>query len=96
MALSKGTPFTVSADHDGLDTLAYRLYVDGVQVQEKPASALSAGVIAFADADGLPKGSYGIEVSAVNDDGEAKSELFTLIITGRAPNAPVNLRIGAL
>lgn len=94
--IAKATPFTVSADHDGVETTGYRLYVDGSQVQEKPASALSAGVITFADSDGLPKGSYDLEVAAFNEDGETKSLPLTLIVMGKAPTAPINLHIGAI
>jgi hypothetical protein len=96
MAISKSTPFTVQADHAGVDTVGYRLYVDGAMAQEKPVAALVSGVISFADADGLPKGSYSLEVSAFNDDGETKSEALTLVVTGTAPGAPVNLRIAAI
>lgn len=94
--IAKATPFTVSADHDGIDTVGYRLYVNGSSVQEKPASALSGGVISFADSDGLEKGTYTLHVAAYNDDGESKSLPFTLVITGTAPSAPVNLRIAVL
>ena len=94
--MNRNTPFTVSADHSGVDTEFYRLYVDGNQEQEKPASALKDGVISFADADGLPKGSYSIEVAAVNADGETKSEPLTLVVQGVPPAAPVNLRIAVL
>ena len=96
MAIAKNTPFTVQADHAGVDTLGYRLYVNSAMVQEKPVSALSGGVISFADADGLPKGSYGLEVSAFNDDGETKSAPLTLMVTGTAPAAPLNLRIAVI
>lgn len=94
--LSKNTPFTVSADHAGQDTDSYRLYVNNVVAVEKPVSALNSGVISFADADGLPKGSYAISVAAVNSDGEARSEVVTLVITGAPPQAPVNVRFAVL
>lgn len=96
MPIEKSTPFTVQADHAGVDTVGYRLYVDSAMVQEKPVSALSGGVISFADADGLPKGSYGLQVSAYNADGETKSDALTLVVTGTAPLAPINLRIAAI
>jgi hypothetical protein len=95
MALPKGTPFKVEADHDGADTLSYRLYINSESVQEKPVAELVDGVITFEDADGLPKGSYDVIVAAVNADGEGRSEPVTLQITGE-PAPPVNIRITRL
>lgn len=94
--MEQNTPFSVLADHAGAETDGYRLKIDGVMVQEKPVSALSGGVISFADADGLPRGTYLVKVSAFNADFETESDPVTLVITGVPPLAPVNVRFTVL
>ncbi len=96
--LEPGEPFRVLADHDGLQTTSYDLLLDGIPVASAPVSALTAGVVTFAVASGLPAGTHTAAVRAVGDGGTAMSlntVTFTVGSTTQplAPAPPGNVRI---
>lgn len=84
-------PFQVAADHDGVETLAYRLYVNGTILQTLPVTALQTGVITFS-VPSLPRGTYVIYVEAIGDGGAASGSDLTLNATPGKPKAPTNTR----
>jgi hypothetical protein len=90
--VTQNKPFIVTAQHAGADTTGYRLYVDGVVVDDKPVSALANGTISFAH-PGLPRGSHVIEPAAYNVDGEAKAGPTTAVMLGTPPVPPINVQI---
>ena len=88
--IQQNKPFTVAADHDGVDTTTYNLYQNGVKVQIKDVSALVAGTIAFDRyVAGLAKGTYVFYVEAVGPGGVTASDTLTLTVTPGPPKKPV-------
>ena len=84
----RGQPFSVTGLHDGLNTIGYRLLLNGTVAQERPASELQGGVIAFPFPAGLPKNTYLVSAVAYNDDGVSAPANLSLVITGTVP-API-------
>jgi hypothetical protein len=84
--MQQSHPFRVSGWHDGLETTSYRYYRDGVLIAEKLASARVDGIIAFDEAAGLPRGSYTLRITAVNDVGESLPSEHVLVVTGPVPS----------
>ncbi len=92
MPIPRSQPFTARVQHDGVDTTAYRLYVEGVLAEEKPISAFGNGVVDFFFPTGLPVAkAYQITATAVNQDGESTPVSATLVVLPKVPNAPVTL-----
>lgn len=86
-------PFRIAADHDGVDTDGYRLYVDGAQVgSDIPVSARVNGTLVV-DVPGLARGSHTLALGAFNEGGEGRSQPFTFEAVRRAPTAPTGLRL---
>ncbi len=88
MNLPKLTACTVLASHDGLDTERYELRVNGALSQTRPVSDLVNGGIAFPVPGGFEKGTYDLQVVAVNAEGPSESRGTTLVVVGGVP-APV-------
>ena len=86
-------PFTAMADHDGVDTSIYRLYVNGQKVQEQPVTILANGVITFPPMSLTAKGDFIIYVEAVGDGGATSGSTLTLTVQPGKPKAPVNTRV---
>jgi hypothetical protein len=92
--------FRVSADHDGLVTASYRLYIDGAWVLSQDVTQLAGGVITFS-LGGLPKGVHVFYVEAIGTEQDivtgafyaVASETLTVTFVAGKPNKPVNLRI---
>lgn len=89
----QNTPFTVLADHNGVDTTGYRYKRNDVVVEDKPVSALSGGSISFLESVGLPAGTYTLKISAYNATAEVESDVLVLVVTVAAPAQPTNIRI---
>jgi hypothetical protein len=92
--------FQIAANHDGLLTASYRLYIDGAWVVSQDVSALAGGVITFS-LGGLPKGVHVFYVEAIGTEQDPETGLFwavasdalTVTFVAGKPNKPVNLRI---
>jgi hypothetical protein len=92
-AVQKAKAFHALADHDGIDTTGYRLYVNGAVEQTVPLSALVNGVVTFSVAAGLPVGTHVIYIEAFGEGGAEASTTLTLVVSPGKPKAPVNLRV---
>ena len=93
----EGKPIRFAADHNGTNTKAYRLFVNGSQIgADTPVSALSSGVIEIQIA-GLSAGTHKAELAAVGtDDSVVKSTplTFTVVpVTTFAIKTPTTLRV---
>jgi hypothetical protein len=86
------TPFRVVANHDGVATTGYRVYLDTVKHgADIPVSARTNGEVTFNIA-GIPAaGPHRVEVSAFNDAGE--SARLPLAFHVGPPNVPSGVRI---
>lgn len=62
--LTAGEPFHVQANHTGVDTVSYTLFMDGTALETKPVSALTAGVIDFFRPAGTTAGTHTASVRA--------------------------------
>lgn len=72
---------TFKATQTGAQGQTYQLVVNGVVTQEKPASMLSGGVIAFVVPRwGLAKGSYPVVIRALSVEGPASQVAMTLTV----------------
>lgn len=89
--------YTLSADHDGKNTTAYRVYVDDAQVgADIPVSALAGGTLTTAALPALTEGTHAVRLAAVGPGGETKSDPLPITVTVAAPSKPTNLRITAV
>lgn len=89
-----GAPYRVAADHNGVDTIGYRVYVDNVKVgNDLPLAALVAGVVTSVDLPGVARGAHTIQVAAYNEDNEVKSDPLSFTAKKKAPGKPTNTRI---
>jgi hypothetical protein len=91
------TPFTVVADHDGLNTTGYRCYIDGVRVgSDLPASARVNGKVTC-PMPGQATGSHSAIIAALNGasvETRSPSLSFNSVTPPPTPpNAPSNLQI---
>lgn len=93
MSIQRHTAFTVQVQHNEEDVTAYRLYVNDVQVAEQGPDAVKDGIVTISYAAGLPKGEHAVQVSAVNADGETRSDIFPLTVLGVPPARPVIITI---
>lgn len=81
-SLKVGQPFTFMADHDGIETDRYDLFVNGLPHASLPVSALQQGTIAFPFPSGLPsKGNYLFVLTAVGPNGEGVSDMLTVPVS---------------
>lgn len=88
-----GKSFSFAADHDGVNTTGYRVYLDGVKTgPDLLVSALQAGAITVT-LTAPARGSHALQLAAFNLDQETKSAPLTLVTRSPAPTAPTNLRI---
>lgn len=92
-SVKQNTPFQAAADHDGLDTDSYRIYVNGAVFNTLPVTALTNGTITFDFPAGLTKGTYVLYVEAVGPGGVTGSDTLTLTVTPGQPKKPLNIRI---
>lgn len=93
----EGKPIRFAADHNGTNTKAYRLFVNGSQIgADTPVSALSSGVIEIQIA-GLSAGTHKAELAAVGTDGSVVKSTpltFTVVpVTTFAIKTPSMLRV---
>ena len=93
----EGKPIRFAADHNGLNTKAYRLFVNGAQVgSDVPVSSLASGVIEIQIA-GLSAGTHKAELAAVGTDGSVVKSTpltFTVVpVTTFAIKTPTTLRV---
>ena len=85
----RNEPFSVAANHNGVDTDTYKLTFNGNVIQTQPVSALVNGVITFPLPQGHPTaGTYQVIVTAVNVDidnstAETPSVALTLTVRNR-------------
>lgn len=87
--IPRGQPFTIIGVHDGVETVGYRLLLNGAIVQDRPVSdRQSDNTIAFPFPGGLTKGTYAVSAVAYNDEGASAPTELTLVITGQVP-API-------
>lgn len=94
LSVEVNKPFQLQAEHDGLSTAGYRVYVDGVKVgPDVTSGAQTAGVVTLPVAAVTARGDHTIQVAAYNADSEAKSDPVTLRVASATPNKPKNLRI---
>ncbi len=91
--IKQSTAFKAAADHEGLDTIGFRIYLNGAVWQTKAVIDLVAGVITFDFPVGLVKGTYVIYVEAYDVEGAAASTTLTLTVTSGNPLPPGHLRI---
>ena len=95
--ITRGEPFTIAWDHDGLNTTEYRLYVNGTFVPE--TIQFANGVVTIPNPTGVDPGivagTYTLVLGAVNPQGEARSAPLTVIVQDAAtvPNTPTNGRV---
>ncbi len=93
----KSTPFSVAADHSGVDVDGFRLYLNGKVLATKTAAetgcAGTACVPTFPVVGGLGTGTYTFYMEAFNADAAASSTTLTLTVTPGPPSAPGQLRI---
>jgi hypothetical protein len=95
--LTTGQTFTLSADHDGVNTTAYRVYVDDAQVgPDIPVSALANGTVTTSPLPALAEGTHAVRLAAVGPGGETKSDPLSIVVTLPPPSKPTNLRITAV
>lgn len=92
-SVKQNTFFAVQADHDGVDTDVYEIYVNTQLRESKVAASLVNGTISFTFATGLPKGSYQLIIKARGEGGEGVSDPFSLSSTAGNPAAPRNVRV---
>jgi hypothetical protein len=85
----EGQPIRFAADHDGANTKAYRLEVNGAVVgTDTPVSTLSSGVIAIQIA-GLSAGTHTARMGAVGTDGAVVwSTVLTFTVVSSTPPPP--------
>jgi hypothetical protein len=93
-------PFSVAFDHDGANTVEYRVYLDGVKVLTLPVSALVNGSVTSSPITVTTAAAHSLTVSAFNAGavgGPPEAISAALALTGctncGAPTAPKNLRI---
>ena len=95
--LTTGQAYTLSADHDGVNTTSYRIYVDDVQVgADLPVASLANGTLTTTALPALTEGTHAIVLAAVGPGGETKSDPLAITVTVPAPSKPTNLRITAV
>src|SRR5688500_7822636 len=86
-------PFTAMADHDGVDTTGYRLYVNGQMMQDQPVTILANGVLTFQPVTLTVHGSFTIFVEAYGPGGATSGTALGLLVQPGKPKAPVNTRV---
>lgn len=88
-----GTPITLKADHDGVNTDGYRVFIDGTQVaQVTKATALAAGVVTITVQAGVSRGAHSVEMAAYNADQATRSAPLAFTAKLPAPGPFNNLR----
>lgn len=85
------TPLTAVFTHTGQGTDGYRLYLDGKQVAEQPASTLANGEVRLPIPAIATAGTHSLEASAFNAAGETRSPAMAFFVG--APPAPGPVRI---
>lgn len=104
-SVNVGQAFGVQADHDGVNTQGYKLYLCAGAVttcntlqQQAPATARNAqGVVSFATVAGLTtRGTYTLQASAFNADNETRGAVLVFDVKLPPPSAPSNIRIMAV
>jgi hypothetical protein len=94
-SVAHGTSFSVVADHDGVNTTSYRLYVNGVLTETKSVTERQGNVISFART-ASQTGTYVFYVEAVGEGGAVASTTLSVTVsapTPARPSAPSNLRM---
>jgi hypothetical protein len=92
--LTLGAAYSVAADHDGLNTTGYRVYVDGVKVgNDVPLSQLASGAVTISGLVAPGRGQHSLQVAAFNEDWETKSDPFVFTVKKQPPGKPGNTRI---
>jgi hypothetical protein len=88
-----GSPFRVQMTHDGLNTTAYRLILNGQAGPDVPfATAYAAGTVTVPSA-GVSVGTHTVAVEAVGPGGTARSVALTFQGAAPPPTAGTNPRI---
>lgn len=94
--VTAGQALTASFEHDGLNTIDYRLWLDGEPIgQNIPVAALVNGVVTM-PALTLSAGSHRLEVSASDGVDMVKSSPIYVDVTSTVPlppSAPKNFKI---
>lgn len=93
-SLNVGQVYSLLADHDGTDTIGYRVYLDGVKVgADLSMNALAAGVVTVSSLVAPARGTHTLQMSAFNEDWDVKSDPLTFTSKKKAPGKPGNARI---
>lgn len=88
-----GEGFAITFTHDGQNTAGYRVYLDNVQIQDLPLSALAAGTARTQPITVTTRGAHTVEVSAYNADRESARAALAFTASLPTPTSPGNLQI---
>ena len=92
--IKTGQSLVASFDHDGANTVDYRLWLDGAPVGANvPVSTLLNGVVTLPAITLTAVGSHRIEVSASNGTDMVKSSPIYVSASLPAPSAPKQFKI---
>lgn len=84
-----GDSFTLQADHDGVNTIGYRVFVDNAKVgSDVPMTALTSGVVSVSSLIAPARGAHTIQLAAFNEDNEVKSDPLSFTSKKKAPGKP--------
>ncbi len=84
-----GQAFVVRSVHDGIDTIGYRIRIDGFQVgADIPVSTLVESMFTSPVLVMNTRGSHVVKVCAFNTEGEVASPALDFTIIGALPSAP--------
>jgi hypothetical protein len=89
-----GQGFKIAADHDGVNTAGYRLYVDSAKVGvDIPLTALAAGTVTVDVPAIATRGAHALQLAAYNADAETKSDPVAFQAVLASPSKPKNIRL---
>jgi hypothetical protein len=92
--MTVGQVYTLQADHDGVDTTGYRVYLDGLKTgADLSMNALTSGVVTVSSLIAPARGAHTIQLAAFNEDNEAKSDPLSFTTKRKAPGKPGGTRI---
>lgn len=92
--LTVGQTYSLLADHDGVDTTGYRVFVDNVKIgTDLSMNALLSGVATVSGLVAPARGPHAIQLAAFNEDWEVKSDPFPFTVKKKSPSKPGSSRI---
>lgn len=87
-----GVALRASMNHDGVNTVGYRLYLDGKVLLELPVASLANNTITF-NIPPVARGAHTLAASAYNADHETMSASLPFEARSPAPAPPGNLTL---